>query len=124
VHFRPYTIQVNLFDMHSGFAPFRQSMLRRAVLAMRLTTASLSHAIYGQILIFLLGIPAPILPFRRRRLKAKGGAGDVVRHSTDPKQISVISAYATRRVASDALAPSGADTVDGRPRLDGEGLPR
>jgi hypothetical protein len=36
----------------------------------------------------------------------------------------VISAYATRRGASDALTPSGADNVDARPHLDGEGAPR
>src|ERR1700730_1753720 len=58
-NFQPYTTQVNLFEMPSAFAPFRERSLRRTVPAMRLTTASLSHATSGHTLIFLLGMPAP-----------------------------------------------------------------
>jgi len=73
---------------------------------------------------FFAWYTSSILPLRGRRLKARGGAGDVVRHSTIQSRFSVASsAYATRRAASDGLAPSGADNVDGRPHLDGEGPP-
>jgi hypothetical protein len=91
--------------------------------SVRLTSASLPHAISGHTLFFCLlyqlqiavKVPTPEGYGRRRRYRAS---------FHDPKEISVISAYATRRGAYDALAPSGADNVDGRPHLDGEGPQR